>query len=923
MIGLLAPRGRDRAALERLGCATLLALACAPPALGQPATGAPLPDGAWRVGWSAREVPAAWAAGEVRAVTVEVRNLGDTPWPDRRHASLSGGGHRAVRLGCRWSCASGGPDWAWESGPSGCRVRRADLPAPLAPGQAVTLTLDVAAPPEPSACQLELDLVQENVAWFSARGARALALPVTVTPGARAATPRRWVGALGVAALGLLALGLLVLAGLGPAALLRSRRNAAWLPLALPAVGLATLSAVGHALAGLPFGTDWSTGPTLAALGLLAGLGWHRRTGARLRPGLVAAWLAAGLGLLLSLAPLLRLGAATTLGGSIDAVAYVSGAQRLQHAGLAQVPRPRLEDPIGQLGIGMLDSGLRQGDQYFLATLASLTGLRPHRVFSVAMAAWGALLPLGVFAFARRALRARPGVAALAAAFAALHPLTHYVRWSDFFSQAAGLAAFPFAALALVEAPRERSWRGWVLAGLLVGSLATLYPVYLAALAPLALAALLLAGPLEGSALARRSLRLAAAGAAALALFPYGWVLLARAVPFTLFVAGGGLGDLRLQGSMADFAHPGVVLGLVSPLSLEAPATAPTSALLALFLAAGAALVLLGLAVTRWRARALALTLLATLAAGAAQQRFLKDFPYGYFKLLALLAPFATMLVALGLAAVWRRARPWPERRARLARGLALALALGLAAFDLWQWRLLAREFAGPRLAADRAQLELEQARAALPADEPLLWLDGRWPGRAWSLYLLGHGLNFDRDAAPGYDAAPQEQSPGLIRHALVAGGAVSPVRHAGEPWWDPGAHEVLWSNERFRLLRRRDGAVADLRFVHPRARVPLRGPLAILLEGRELRVSGEAVPGGLASQRLEWPADTLELSLAVTAPVQVSIRRDGVTDAHELEAGEHTLRFPAGPRAELAVQPSEAGAELLGVKALATPPSR
>jgi len=59
----------------------------------------------------------------------------------------------------------------------------------------------------------------------------------------------------------------------------------------------------------------------VAALGLLAGLGWRGRSGAVLRPGLVAAWLAAGLGLLLSLAPLLRLGEATTLGGSIDAVA--------------------------------------------------------------------------------------------------------------------------------------------------------------------------------------------------------------------------------------------------------------------------------------------------------------------------------------------------------------------------------------------------------------------------------------------------------------------------------------------------------------------------------------------------------------------------------------------------------------------------
>lgn len=903
--------------------AALAVLACGPVAraAAPDTTVAPLPDGAWRVGWLSHDAPSVWTAGRAHQVSVVVRNLGDVPWPDRRHASPRAEGDHAVRLGCRWRCAADQRQPAADDATGECRTVRADLPAPLAPGESVQLTLAVPAPRTPGSCQLTFDLVQENVAWFSTRGARTLALPAEVAPPPAGAAPPLWIHVARVAVLALAGLALLTLAGLAPARVLRSRRSATWLPLAVPAIGLATLSALGHALSHLPRGTDWSAGPMLGVLGLLGGLAWRGRARRRSRRLHVGAWLAAAVGLALGLWPLVDVGELTAVGHNIDAVVYVAGAERLQRMGMERAPEAAVEDPIASLGRGLVATGLRQGDQFFLATFASLTSLRPHHLFSIVMAFFGALLPLGVFAFARRALHARPAAATLAALFAAVHPLAHYVRLSDYFSQAAGMACFPFAALALVEAPRDRSWRGWALAGLLVGALVTLYPIYLAYLAPLLLFALLVPGSRGLRARLSGFARLLAAGLAALLLFPYGWRLVVQALPYTLFVAGGGLNDLYEQGAMRAFAHPGVAFGLVDPLSLEYAATPPTHPVVAVLLIVALALAGFGVAAARPRARLLALVLVATLGAGAAHQRFALGFPYGYYKVLALFAPWLSALVALGLVAAWRRARAWPTPRGALAR-LAVGVAgVALSAVFARQCWVTTRELVGPRLVADHAQLELEQARALLPPDEPLLWLDTRWPGRAWDLYLLEHPGNYDRDAPPGYAAAIENESPRLIRHALLARGALPLVPHAGEPWWDPASHEVLWSNGRFRLLRRRDGAVAELRFVHPLSRLPLRGPLVVELQARALRLAGGDVPGGYASQRLEWPPEALELSLEASAPARLWIRRDGPAEAHALAAGEHTLTLPAAARFELRAEPAQAGVFVLGVKALAVKP--
>lgn len=133
----------------------------------------PLPDSAFRVEWTAGEVPAEVGAGETFSVDLSVRNAGDRTWPDLRTADPSATGALAVRLSHRWwdeTMTHSVGDW----------VGREELPGPLAPGASAKLRVSVKAPPQPGAYLLQFDLVQELVAWFGDKGAAQLTFPVRV-----------------------------------------------------------------------------------------------------------------------------------------------------------------------------------------------------------------------------------------------------------------------------------------------------------------------------------------------------------------------------------------------------------------------------------------------------------------------------------------------------------------------------------------------------------------------------------------------------------------------------------------------------------------------------------------------------------------------------------------------------------------------
>ena len=60
-------------------------------------------------------------------------------------------------------------------------IDRGDFLRPVAPGDSAAITVAVTAPAEPGSYRLQLDLVQEMVAWFEDKGAPRLVIPVRVT----------------------------------------------------------------------------------------------------------------------------------------------------------------------------------------------------------------------------------------------------------------------------------------------------------------------------------------------------------------------------------------------------------------------------------------------------------------------------------------------------------------------------------------------------------------------------------------------------------------------------------------------------------------------------------------------------------------------------------------------------------------------
>ncbi len=95
---------------------------------------------------------------------VRVKNVSDFTWPE-------------VRLGNHWFR----PDWELVRMDDG----RTSIPAGLAPGQEVELSLTVYAPPEPGPYSAELDIVHELVTWFKDRGSSTVLLPAQVLPASR------------------------------------------------------------------------------------------------------------------------------------------------------------------------------------------------------------------------------------------------------------------------------------------------------------------------------------------------------------------------------------------------------------------------------------------------------------------------------------------------------------------------------------------------------------------------------------------------------------------------------------------------------------------------------------------------------------------------------------------------------------------
>ena len=129
-----------------------------------------LPAEATRASVSSANIPATHPPRERASHHVHVANLGAAAWP--AVGAVEGSG--AVVLRARWMKLDGS---VVNDSDAAARV-----PFDMEPGDTAGLSLSVSAPAEPGEYVLELDVVQEGVAWFGSRGSRTLRANVSVSP---------------------------------------------------------------------------------------------------------------------------------------------------------------------------------------------------------------------------------------------------------------------------------------------------------------------------------------------------------------------------------------------------------------------------------------------------------------------------------------------------------------------------------------------------------------------------------------------------------------------------------------------------------------------------------------------------------------------------------------------------------------------
>lgn len=168
-------------------CGSLAAWGCskAQPAASnsaEPAAPAPtrgdlpsaLPDNGFKAVISVADPPARLRTGQKEAVQVNIKNASDVLWYARGAAVNNASSNKFyLAVANRWLQADGGKLVNDMDG-------RYGLPRDLKPGEETKVPLLITAPREPGAYILELDLVQEQVAWFHDKGSETARVKIQV-----------------------------------------------------------------------------------------------------------------------------------------------------------------------------------------------------------------------------------------------------------------------------------------------------------------------------------------------------------------------------------------------------------------------------------------------------------------------------------------------------------------------------------------------------------------------------------------------------------------------------------------------------------------------------------------------------------------------------------------------------------------------
>lgn len=130
----------------------------------------PMPDSAFRALITVPDPPAKLQPIQKVTINVKVKNVGDAPWPSHGRAS---DGFFQVNLGNNWYDSNNS---RIEKNP----YVRSGLPSNVRPGEEVEVPLTITAPTTPGDYTLQIDLVQEMVAWFAEKGSVAPKFKVKV-----------------------------------------------------------------------------------------------------------------------------------------------------------------------------------------------------------------------------------------------------------------------------------------------------------------------------------------------------------------------------------------------------------------------------------------------------------------------------------------------------------------------------------------------------------------------------------------------------------------------------------------------------------------------------------------------------------------------------------------------------------------------
>ena len=128
----------------------------------------PLPDNGFKAEITIVDPPTHLKINQREELAVKVKNASDAEWPMRGRA---GDGMFQVNLGDNWHTADG----------KEVKVdQRAFLPRVVKPGEQVEIPFAIVAPDKAGNFIVEIDMVQEGIAWFDSKGSMPAKLKIKV-----------------------------------------------------------------------------------------------------------------------------------------------------------------------------------------------------------------------------------------------------------------------------------------------------------------------------------------------------------------------------------------------------------------------------------------------------------------------------------------------------------------------------------------------------------------------------------------------------------------------------------------------------------------------------------------------------------------------------------------------------------------------